>query len=149
MKSLERDSVTSVEFACLCGATRFHSTFSRASLPLPVHICHCSIYRRTHGALFTNHASLPHPPEWMAGSSEAACTRYRPAHGTAEMLFCSTCGTHVLDNFVANGSWMVSAAVLRSVDGKEGPGAAGLFKANQHCTKLLCHNSFYILRYNT
>ena len=73
-----------VRGGCHCGAVRFE-----AELPVAVEVldCNCSICAKTG----FRHLIVPHRDfELLAGG--AALTRYRFGTGTAEHLFCATCG---------------------------------------------------------
>ncbi|KXS14581.1 hypothetical protein M427DRAFT_135704 [Gonapodya prolifera JEL478] len=131
------NDATHLTFSCLCQRVQFAISTPRSSLPITAHVCHCSICRRTHGTLFTVDAHVPSPPVWITPSSPGECTRYT-ATPYLKRLFCSTCGTHVLDYAVEAGDegWYVSSATLAAVNGVKGAGAGGVFDLKtQHCTK--------------
>lgn len=76
---------------CQCRASTLSFTLPRSSLPLPVHFCHCSICRKTHGTLFSTHAPIPSPDVDL----ETFCSYKSSEHVTK--WFCKTCGAHMLD----------------------------------------------------
>ena len=85
---------------CYCKAVHYTITVPSHALPLPVHLCHCTLCRRTHGALSCFHTSLPAGvvPKFVEPSSMEALTGY--IHGpkaASERFFCSTCGCHIGD----------------------------------------------------
>lgn len=91
---------TTLTAQCYCKAVHYTLTLPSHALPLPVHICHCSVCRRTHGSLACFHAPLPAgvSPSFVAPSSMDALTAY--VHGpqaVSERYFCSTCGCQVGD----------------------------------------------------
>jgi hypothetical protein len=89
---------------CHCKSVHFSVTVPTSALPLPVHLCHCSICRFTHGALCCFHASLPKgiEPEFIAPSSlDSSVTGYiHSPQAASERFFCSTCGCHIGDRDV-------------------------------------------------
>lgn len=86
---------------CYCKATHFTITIPSSALPLPVHLCHCSICRQTHGTLSSFHAPLPAgiEPTFIPPSSLAASlTGYlHSPSALSTRYFCRTCGCHVGD----------------------------------------------------
>lgn len=97
---------------CHCRASALSFTVPTSSLPLPVHFCHCSICRRSTGALCTAGAVIPEPVIQLstltAYKSSAYLTRW----------FCSTCGAHLVGTIQLGNTekWFVSAP---SVDAEE------------------------------
>lgn len=129
--------------SCYCKAVQYSVDIPISSLPLPVHLCHCSICRYTHGTLCIFHAELPkgRAPHFLAPSSGLdALTGYRHARAQAERFFCSTCGCHVGDRGldvpdggggggegpVANDEWIV-ATPLFAEQGED------VFRIDTHC----------------
>ena len=85
---------------CYCKAVHFTVTIPIASLPLPVHMCHCPVCRHTHGTLCIFHAPLPKgvQPEFISPSSPtSSLTGYKHAEALCERFFCTTCGCHIGD----------------------------------------------------
>ncbi|PGH13549.1 hypothetical protein AJ79_03542 [Helicocarpus griseus UAMH5409] len=85
---------------CFCRAVHYTLTLPTAHLPLPVHLCHCSICRYTHGTPCIFHAPLPPniTPSFIPPSTPAALTSYKhSAHALSTRVFCSTCGAQVGD----------------------------------------------------
>ncbi|KAL2188128.1 hypothetical protein L209DRAFT_750922 [Thermothelomyces heterothallicus CBS 203.75] len=86
---------------CHCKSVQFTITVPTSALPLPVHLCHCSICRYTHGTLSCVHAPLPKgvEPSFVPPSAlESSVTGYiHSAQATSERYFCSTCGCHIGD----------------------------------------------------
>ncbi|KAK2030624.1 glutathione-dependent formaldehyde-activating enzyme [Colletotrichum zoysiae] len=99
---------------CYCTAVRFTLTLPASSLPLKVHLCHCSICRYTHGALCTFHAPLPSgvAPDFVAPSSLSSLTAYRYATASGTRYFCSTCSCHVGDVSDDDNDWVISASIF-------------------------------------
>ncbi len=69
---------------CHCGAVRFAATVDDA---VEILDCNCSICAKT-GFL---HLIVPHG-DFRLAAAEGALARYRFGSGTAEHLFCTTCG---------------------------------------------------------
>ncbi|KAH6857015.1 hypothetical protein B0I37DRAFT_88910 [Chaetomium sp. MPI-CAGE-AT-0009] len=85
---------------CHCKSTHFTVTVPTSALPLPVHLCHCSICRYTHGTFCCFHATLPKgvEPHFVSPSSiESSLTGYIHDEATSERFFCTTCGCHIGD----------------------------------------------------
>lgn len=123
--------------SCYCKAVQYTIEVLISSLPLPVHVCHCSICRYTHGTLCIFHSELPRgvSPKFLAPSSLDKMTAYRHSNAQSERFFCSTCGCHVGDRGldhreggtpVANDDWVVATALF-SEHGED------LFRIGMHC----------------
>lgn len=85
---------------CLCKNVHISITLPTATLPLAVHLCHCSVCRTTLGGLCCFHAALPLGivPQFVAPSSKtASLTGYTHARAACIRYFCNTCGCHVGD----------------------------------------------------
>lgn len=97
--------------ACYCKNVQFTVTVPAASLPLKVHMCHCSICRYTHGTLCCFHAPLPADiqPEFIAPSALTECTAYE--HPNSTKYFCSTCGCQIGDRG-KDGEWVISNSIF-------------------------------------
>ncbi|OGM50579.1 hypothetical protein ABOM_000771 [Aspergillus bombycis] len=100
--------------ACHCRSVHFTVTLPRDTLPLRIHLCHCSVCRYTHGALCSFHAPLPKDvhPEFISPSGLDSLTPYTYEQSTSTRFFCSKCGCHVGDRDHANGRWVVSSAIF-------------------------------------
>ncbi|KAK2794258.1 hypothetical protein FQN51_000892 [Onygenales sp. PD_10] len=101
---------------CHCKAIHYTLTTPLSLLPLPVHLCHCSLCRYTHGAPCVFHADLPPSinPSWIHPSGPHALTTYQPsADTTRRMAFCSTCGCQI-GTVAASGEerWTVSTSIF-------------------------------------
>ncbi|KAL0944977.1 DUF636 domain protein [Colletotrichum truncatum] len=99
---------------CYCKAVHFTITVPTSSLPLKVHLCHCSICRYTHGTLCIFHAPLPSGvgPSFIAPSSLSTLTAYRHAAAKSTRYFCSTCGCHIGDQGIDDSDWVISASIF-------------------------------------
>ncbi|KAL8381587.1 hypothetical protein RB595_005731 [Gaeumannomyces hyphopodioides] len=111
---------------CFCKAVHFTVTVALSDLPLPVHLCSCSICRYTHGMMSTFHAPLPRgvSPRFIAPSTlEGALTGYTfksdggGARAMSSRFFCKTCGCHVGDrdlepNADGDFEWRVASSVF-------------------------------------
>ncbi|WQF80859.1 Putative CENP-V/GFA domain, Mss4-like superfamily protein [Colletotrichum destructivum] len=99
---------------CFCKAVHFALVIPASSLPLKVHLCHCSICRYTHGTLCIFHAPLPSgvAPDFIAPSSLSNLTAYRHATALCKRYFCSTCGCHIGDVGIDDDEWVVSMSIF-------------------------------------
>lgn len=91
---------TTLTAQCHCKNVHYTITLPSHALPLPVHICHCTVCRRTHGALSCIHAPLPAgvTPSFIEPSSMDVMTGYtHDPKAVSERFFCSTCGCHIGD----------------------------------------------------
>ncbi|KAJ4289314.1 hypothetical protein N0V88_007065 [Collariella sp. IMI 366227] len=86
---------------CHCKSVHFTVHVPTSALPLPVHLCHCSICRQTHGTFCSFHAPLPRDvePVFISPSSiESSLTGYiHSPQAASERFFCTTCGCHIGD----------------------------------------------------
>lgn len=105
--------------ACYCKNVQYTITVPTSSLPLKVHLCHCSLCRYTHGTPCCFHAPLPDDiqPEFIAPSSLNECTAYKHANSTK--YFCGTCGCQIGDRR-RDGVWVISNAIFDA--NKDDPG---------------------------
>ena len=74
---------------CFCGAVRY-----RVSAPAneTVH-CHCSMCRKTHGAMFATFSSVPTEAFWIEqGNDQIGCFENLPGNGR---YFCTGCGCQI------------------------------------------------------
>ncbi|GKT51456.1 uncharacterized protein ColSpa_11637 [Colletotrichum spaethianum] len=99
---------------CYCKAVHFNLTLPASSLPLKVHLCHCSICRYTHGTPCIFHAPLPSgiAPDFIAPSSLSSLTAYRHSTASSTRYFCSTCSCHIGDVGVDDDDWVISASMF-------------------------------------
>ncbi|OHE91865.1 glutathione-dependent formaldehyde-activating enzyme [Colletotrichum orchidophilum] len=100
---------------CYCKAVHFTLAVPLSSIPLKVHLCHCSICRYTHGTLCIFHAPLPSgvSPSFIAPSSlSSSLTAYRHAKASSTRYFCSTCSCHIGDVGVDDDEWVISASIF-------------------------------------
>ncbi|KAK1522582.1 glutathione-dependent formaldehyde-activating enzyme [Colletotrichum costaricense] len=100
---------------CYCKAVHFTLTLPTSSLPLKVHLCHCSICRYTHGTLCIFHAPLPSgvSPSFIAPSLlSSSLTAYRHATASSTRYFCSTCSCHIGDVGVDDDDLVISASIF-------------------------------------
>ena len=94
------------EGGCHCGAVRFVATL--ADPPVPALTCNCSICAMT-GFI---HIIVPHG-DFELISGRGGLTSYRFGSGTAEHLFCTTCGVKSFYQPRSHpGAWSVNARCL-------------------------------------
>ncbi|KAJ5659150.1 hypothetical protein N7507_005601 [Penicillium longicatenatum] len=100
--------------SCHCHTVQFSIHVPIASLPLNVHMCHCSICRHTHGTPCTFHARLPSgvEPQFISPSNLGNLTAYKHATSISTRYFCSTCGCQIGDQIHADGRWVISNAIF-------------------------------------
>ncbi|KAL2857065.1 Mss4-like protein [Aspergillus pseudoustus] len=104
---------------CDCRTTHFTLTLPTNTLPLTVHLCHCTVCRRTHGAPCSFHAPVPlgNEPVFIAPSSlDTSLTGY--VHGPSAKstrYFCTTCGCHIGDRD-CKGQWYISVSIFQEGD---------------------------------
>ncbi|KAK4149549.1 hypothetical protein C8A00DRAFT_37860 [Chaetomidium leptoderma] len=121
---------------CHCKSAHFTVTVPSSALPLPVHLCHCSICRYTHGTLCSFHAPLPKgvEPEFVLPSSIASSlTGYvHSPQAAAERFFCTTCGCHIGDRDLkpdpdtGKPEWRVATSIFAAHDEDS-------FQIRSHC----------------
>ena len=97
---------------CYCKSLHFTLTLPTSVLPLPVHLCHCSICRYTHGTMCIFHAPLPEgiAPQFIAPSGLDKLTAYAWPGSGGIRYFCSTCGCHMGDVSPDDGQWVISTS---------------------------------------
>lgn len=129
-----KDDLKTLTASCYCKSVRYSVDIPSSQLPLPVHLCHCSICRYSHGTLCIFHAEMP-SPRFIAPASLGSMTGYRHANAQAERFFCSTCGCHVGDRGldgpggespVANDAWILATSLF-SEYGED------VFQIRTHC----------------
>ncbi|KAL3470348.1 Mss4-like protein [Aspergillus californicus] len=112
---------------CHCRSIHFTLTLPTFSLPLKVHLCHCTICRTTHGALASCHAPLPVgvEPMFITPSGLEKLTGYTHSNAQSTRYFCSTCGCHIGDHDTI-GRWYLSVSLFEN-------GNEGLWEVASHC----------------
>lgn len=97
---------------CYCKSLHFTITLPTSVLPLPTHLCHCSVCRYTHGALCVFHSPLPEGvvPQFVAPSGLDKLTSYSAPGCESTRYFCSTCGCHMGDVSPNDGKWVISTS---------------------------------------
>ncbi|KAJ5532177.1 hypothetical protein N7494_008729 [Penicillium frequentans] len=115
--------------SCHCHSVQFTINVPITSLPLKVHLCHCSICRHTHGTPCTFHARLPSgvEPQFIPPSGLANLTGYKHATALSTRYFCSTCGCHIGDHIPDDGIWVISNAIFDANKADH-----GVWKFNTH-----------------
>jgi hypothetical protein len=121
---------------CHCKSAHFTVTVPTSALPLPVHLCHCTICRYTHGTLSCFHAPLPKgvEPEFVSPSSiVGSLTGYiHSSQAASERFFCSTCGCHIGDRDLkpdpdtGKPEWRVATSIFTTHD-------EDTFQIRSHC----------------
>ncbi|KAG7288266.1 hypothetical protein NEMBOFW57_007797 [Staphylotrichum longicolle] len=121
---------------CHCKSVHFTVGVPTSALPLPVHLCHCSICRYTHGTLCSFHAPLPKgvEPDFVAPSSiESSLTGYiHSPQAASERFFCTTCGCHIGDRDLTpdpdtgKPEWRVATSIFTATDDDT-------FQIRSHC----------------
>lgn len=129
--SLPSTDMRTLRAGCYCKAVLFEVTLPTASLPLGVHLCHCSVCRYTHGMFCVFHAELPRGvrPDFIRPSSRGNLTGYKHASAKSERLFCSTCGCHVGDvglDGKDEGEWVVATSLFEE-------NSEDIFQIKTHC----------------
>lgn len=115
--------------ACLCKSVQYTLTLATDVLPLKVHLCSCTICRRTHGSPCSFHAPLPSgiAPEFIAPSSIANLTAYIHANARSTRFFCTTCGCHIGDRDRGTNDWFISTALFDANSDE------GWYEIDSHC----------------
>ncbi|KAL2862222.1 GFA family protein [Aspergillus lucknowensis] len=100
--------------SCHCKSVSFTLTLPANILPLNVHLCSCTVCRRTHGAPCSFHAPLPPSiaPEFIAPSSIDNLTPYKHPTSQSTRFFCTTCGCHIGDRDHNPGNWYISVSIF-------------------------------------
>ncbi|KAH7397207.1 Mss4-like protein, partial [Pyrenochaeta sp. MPI-SDFR-AT-0127] len=96
--------------SCHCRHSTLSFTVPVSRIPLPVHFCHCSACRHTHGTLCSIHTRIPRPEVNLS-----SFTAYESSNRVTRW-FCSTCGAHMLDRALEEGEtegrWYVAVSVV-------------------------------------
>ncbi|KAF7559375.1 hypothetical protein G7046_g4771 [Stylonectria norvegica] len=110
----ESNKTKTLEAKCFCGSVHYTIDVPVASLPLTVHLCHCSVCRYGSGAPCIFHTPLPPGvvPKFIEPSSEANMTSYLLGEGVDTWNFCSTCGCHITAIGVECGNWTASSSIF-------------------------------------
>lgn len=108
------DETKTLEAICHCKAVHFTITVPLPSLPLPVHLCHCSSCRYRSGApcVFHTHIEKHWPVRFIAPSIEDNVTQYDTPGAKSSWHFCSVCGCHVGSKLHCDGSWVISTSIF-------------------------------------
>lgn len=123
-------STKTLKASCHCRSTQFTITLPLSSLPLKIHLCHCTICRYVHGAPCCFHSPLPPGVDldFILPSSKESLTSYTHPSFQSRKWFCKTCGCHVGDSSLRGDvSWTISTAVF-DVNAGEG----GVWRFNSH-----------------
>jgi hypothetical protein len=101
-----------LEAKCHCGSVHFTVNVPVSSLPLLVHLCHCSFCRFSIGAPCVFHTKFPGvaKPDFIAPSSEANIKDYKSGD-LSTWKFCATCGAHVASH-PAGKNWVFSTSIF-------------------------------------
>ncbi|VUC37754.1 unnamed protein product [Clonostachys rosea] len=105
-----------LEAECFCGSVHFIVEVPVAALPLPVHLCHCSVCRYRSGAPCVFHTRVPKNAaiKFISPSIEANMTVYNFDAHTSGWNFCSTCGCHITSVERDDGAWTVSTSIFKN-----------------------------------
>ncbi|KAJ5389372.1 uncharacterized protein N7496_000440 [Penicillium cataractarum] len=123
-------STKTLKASCHCHATQFTITLPVTSLPLKIHLCHCTICRYVHGAPCCFHSPLPPGVDldFIAPSSKESLTSYTHPSFQSRKWFCKTCGCHIGDSSLTGDvSWTISTAVYDANAGEK-----GVWRFNSH-----------------
>ncbi|CAG9989852.1 unnamed protein product [Clonostachys byssicola] len=109
------DKTKLLEAKCFCGSVHFTVEVPIAALPLPVHLCHCTVCRYRSGAPCVFHTKLPKeaPMKFISPSVEANMTVYTFGERVSAWNFCSTCGCHITSVDRDDGHWTVSTSIFK------------------------------------
>ena len=108
-------STKSLEAKCFCGAVHFTVDIPVSNLPLPVHLCHCSMCRQRSGAPCVFHTHIPNEYafRYMASSQEENIAMYDMGEAAlSSWHFCATCGCHVGSRLNSDRSWVISTSIF-------------------------------------
>ncbi|KAJ7899684.1 DUF636 domain protein [Mycena leptocephala] len=100
---------------CYCKSIHYTLTLPSSSLPIPVHLCHCSRCRYMHGSLCAFHAPIPagvHPKFIAPSSLESSTTQYTYPKAMSKPTFCTTCGCHMGDYDARQDKWFLATALF-------------------------------------
>lgn len=103
-----------LEARCHCKAVHFTVTVPVGALPLPVHLCHCSMCRYRSGApcVFHTHIDKQWPVDFISPSVEKNITQYDVPGAKSSWHFCSTCGCHVGSKLYSDRTWVISTSIF-------------------------------------
>uniref|UniRef100_A0A8H7TN31 CENP-V/GFA domain-containing protein n=1 Tax=Bionectria ochroleuca TaxID=29856 RepID=A0A8H7TN31_BIOOC len=109
------DKTKFLEAKCFCGSVHFTVEVPIVALPLPVHLCHCTVCRYRSGAPCVFHTNLPKeaPMKFISPSVEANMTVYTFEERVSAWNFCSTCGCHITSVDRDDGHWTVSTSIFK------------------------------------
>lgn len=109
-----QSATKTLEAKCSCGAVHLTVDVPVSTLPLLVHLCHCSLCRYSAGVPSIFHTDLPTGvvPKFVEPSSEANMTRYAGPTNHAHWCFCSTCGCHISAVGIEKGNWTISTSIF-------------------------------------
>lgn len=107
-------TVKRLEAKCHCGSVHLTLDVPEAKLPLPVHLCHCSLCRYMSGSLAVFHTRLEKswPLKFVAPSSPDNMTSYTAPGAVSSWTFCSTCGCHISSKGLQNGSVVIASSIF-------------------------------------
>ncbi|CEL11214.1 hypothetical protein ASPCAL14317 [Aspergillus calidoustus] len=129
-------STVTLTARCHCSSTHFTVTLPKSSLPLPAHLCHCTLCRTTYGTPATFHAALPEgiKPSFIAPSSWDNLTSYLPRGSKEPLYFCSTCGCHVAA-LNPSGIWGIVVSIFEDgnrIPTDDGQGEGKIWVIDEH-----------------
>lgn len=111
---------------CQCKDLHFTLTVPSSLLPLRGHICHCSVYRWTHGTPCIFNAPIPAGivPQFVPPSGLEKLTPYTFPGSNCVRYFCSRCGCHMGDVGPHDGKWCLATSLF--------PGGQAVFASRTH-----------------
>lgn len=102
-----------LEAKCYCGSVHFTIELALSQLPLPVHLCHCSLCRYRSGAPCILHTPIAPdvPREFIEPSVKENMSTYYFDGAPSGWQFCSTCGCHIA-SLANDGTWVVASSIF-------------------------------------